>query len=97
MRRGFLKGSIVAFALLIPVLAYNVWDYVETRRLNAVIETLVRNGESISEPYRILSALEKEADRTYRGSGARRGRRRRHADRVLLSSQQGRARSGLAA
>ena len=68
VRPGFLKGSIVAFALLIPVVAYTVWGYVETRRLNAAIAAIVRNGEPVSEPYRRLTGQAAEADRTYRAA-----------------------------
>src|SRR5438132_11603110 len=68
VRPAFLRWSVIAFVLLVPVLAWNIWDYVETRRLNAAIDALARSGEPIREPYRTLKGGAAEAERTYRAA-----------------------------
>jgi hypothetical protein len=44
VRPAFLKWSIVVFLLLMPFVAYSIWDYVETRRLRTRIEAIARQG-----------------------------------------------------
>src|SRR3954467_11474465 len=41
--------SIAAFAVLLPLAAYSVWDYVEVRRLVREIEAIRAKGEPVSE------------------------------------------------
>lgn len=41
--------AIVAFALLLPIAAHRIWDYVELRRLVNEIEAIQAKGEPVSE------------------------------------------------
>jgi hypothetical protein len=73
VRPGFLKWSVLAFALLLPVVVHEIWDYVEERRLAAVVKDLEQRGEptGASRPaseLRKASAETSEAERNYRAA-----------------------------
>jgi hypothetical protein len=66
-----LKWSFVAFALLLPFVIHSVWDYIETRRLRAFIDEIVRKGEPVRpDTYRPLTGDAAESDRYYRAAAA---------------------------
>ena len=43
------RFAIVAFAILLPIAAHSLWDYVEVRRLVHEIESIRAKGEPVSE------------------------------------------------
>jgi hypothetical protein len=65
VRRGF----VVALLLVLPFLAHAVWDYIETRRLNARVETVARSGAPITMYRSVeLGADAARAERYYRAA-----------------------------
>jgi hypothetical protein len=49
VRPALRRIAIVAFAILIPIAAHSLWDYVEVRRLVREIEAIRAKGEPVSE------------------------------------------------
>jgi hypothetical protein len=48
-RPVFRRSAILAFVILLPLVVYSVWDYIEVRRLVREIEAIRANGEPVSE------------------------------------------------
>lgn len=48
VRPAFRLVAIVAFAILLPIAAHNLWDYIEVRRLVREIERLQQKGEPVN-------------------------------------------------
>jgi len=71
VRPQFAKGSALALAVLLPILAYTIWDYIEMRRFRSRIEAIAVRGEpiTIQGPFK-MSADAGDADRFYRAAGA---------------------------
>ena len=55
VRPALRRIAIVAFAILVPVAAYSLWDYVEIRRLVHEIERIRDKGEPVTEQYPRMS------------------------------------------
>jgi hypothetical protein len=71
VRPGFLKWSIVAFLLLTPLVAYSIWDYVETRRLRTRIEAIAQQGApTTASAYRPLTGPSTRAARYYQAAAS---------------------------
>jgi hypothetical protein len=70
IRPQFLKWSVVVFVVLLPLLAYAVWDYIETKRLQTRFEAIVRSGSPIAMPYRQPTGPAAEAERYYRAAAS---------------------------
>jgi hypothetical protein len=74
MARRIPVWSRVVFVLLLPVVAYNIWDYVESRRLEPRLNAIRRRGEPTSLAYLYLPqhphADQAQADRLYRAACA---------------------------
>lgn len=49
VRPAFRTAAIVVFAVLLPVSAHRLWDYVELRRLVGEIQAIQAKGEPVSE------------------------------------------------
>lgn len=49
VRPALRRFAIVAFAILLPVAAHGLWDYIEVRRLAREIEAIRSKGEPVSE------------------------------------------------
>ena len=49
VRPVFRRLAIVAFVILLPLVAYSAWDYIEVRRLVHEIEAIRAKGEPVSE------------------------------------------------
>jgi hypothetical protein len=47
VRAGFRKAAVVVTATLLPFLIHAAWGYVETRRLNAAIQSIEARGEPV--------------------------------------------------
>src|SRR5262245_34191303 len=54
VRPRFAKWSVLAFALLLPILAFTIWDYVEMHRFRSRIDAIAARGEpmTIQGPFR---------------------------------------------
>lgn len=62
---------IVALILVLPFLAYSIWDYAEARRLTARVDAIVRSGAPITTyKYAELSSAAGQAERYYRAASA---------------------------
>ncbi len=71
MTRRIPTWSRVVFILLLPVVAYNVWDYVESRRLQSRLRAIERRGEPTSTAHDQRPAGDAaRAERFYRAAGA---------------------------
>ena len=71
VRPRFLKWSVVVFVVLLPFLAYVVWDYVETKRLQARYRAIERSGAPTTGlPYHRPTGQAAEAERYYRAAAA---------------------------
>jgi hypothetical protein len=72
--RRFPTWSRVVFVLLLPLVAYSTWDYVEGRRLEARLNAIRQRGEPMSVAYLYLPQHPPggaaEADRLYRAASA---------------------------
>jgi len=60
----------VAFVVLLPILAYTIWDYVESRRLESRLDAIRRRGEPTSPLYQPPAGDFKQAERFYRAAAA---------------------------
>ena len=71
VRPQFVKWSALAFAMLLPILTYTLWDYIEMRRFRSRLDAIAARGEpiSIQGPLK-LSDDAADADRLYRAAGA---------------------------
>jgi hypothetical protein len=49
IRRGFRRFAIVAFAILLPIAAWSLWDYIEGVRLARAIQAIHAKGDPVSE------------------------------------------------
>lgn len=49
LRPGLRRFAIVAFAILLPIAAHSLWDYIEVRRLVEEIEKIRAKGEPVTE------------------------------------------------
>jgi hypothetical protein len=47
VRPGLRRGAVVIFALLLPLAAHSLWDYVEARRLSRAVEDIRQRGERL--------------------------------------------------
>jgi hypothetical protein len=70
VRPAFARWSIVAFVLLLPFVAYSVWDYVEARRLRTRLDAIVARGEPIGRGLVLPKGPAADADRYYRAASA---------------------------
>jgi hypothetical protein len=74
VRPAFRRFAIVAFAVLLPVAAHALWDYVETRRLVAEMVRIRDAGEPLADrdfgPTSPQTAEQKLAARLYLAAGA---------------------------
>ncbi len=74
VRPGFRRFAIVAFAVLLPVAAHALWDYVETRRLVAEIVRIRAASEPLTDrdfgPTSPQTPEQKLAARLYLAAGA---------------------------
>ena len=62
---------VVALMLVLPFLAHAIWDYVEARRLNARIDSIILSGAPTStDRYQPLTGGAADADRYYRAAAA---------------------------
>ena len=71
VRPTFLKWSLVAFVLLVPLVFFTAWDYLEARRLRTAIRAISAKGEWVTpqEARRVPRSQEaKLADRYYRAA-----------------------------
>ena len=70
VRPQFAKWSALALAVLLPILAFTMWDYVEMRRFRSRIDAIVARGEPVTlqGPFR-MSPDATDADRFYRAAG----------------------------
>jgi hypothetical protein len=68
--RRFPLWSRIAFAMLLPVVAYNIWGYVESRRLESRLDAIRRRGEPTSRPYQHPEGDAARAERFYRAASA---------------------------
>src|SRR5262245_61593603 len=72
--KRFPMWARVVFVLLLPVVAYNIWEYVEGRRLEARLNAVEQRGEPTSVAYLYLPqrapADAAQADRLYRAASA---------------------------
>ena len=69
VRPWFFGASIVVFALLLPILAWSIWDSIELRRLDAAMAAIARAGQPIRlEPRTDLAGASADADRDYRAA-----------------------------
>ena len=66
IRPGFLKWSVVVFVLLLPFVAYTVWDYIEAARLDRVLHELDPQNGFAGSPGVRLDPNEAWAERYYR-------------------------------
>src|SRR4029077_14100114 len=48
VRPAFMRWSLAAFALLIPVVVHAGWDYVEARRFREVVAEIRTRGEPVT-------------------------------------------------
>ena len=69
MKRLFPIWSRVAFVVLLPVTAYNAWDYAETRRYEARLAAIQQKGEPTTTAY-LETGNWAQAERYYRAGGA---------------------------
>jgi hypothetical protein len=71
IRPRFAKISIVVFVVLLPILSFSVWDYVEARRFREAVDALVRQGEPVTIFLSAkLSPEEAESARLYLAAAA---------------------------
>jgi hypothetical protein len=70
VRPQFAKWSALVLAVLLPILAYTIWDFVEMRRFRSRIDAIAARGEPITTqgPFRI-SGDAADAERFYRAAG----------------------------
>jgi hypothetical protein len=71
IRPGFRRASLVAFVVLLPFVAYSVWDYLESSRLTRAIDAIGAKGEPLA-PVRTspMPNAGAEAERYYRAGAA---------------------------
>ena len=62
--------SRVVFAVLLPFVAYAVWDYVESRRLQSRLEAIQQSGQPLAPQPGHLPAEMLQAERFYRAAAA---------------------------
>ena len=55
LRRGFRRLAIAAFIVLMPLAAWSLWDYVEARRLAALVREIKARGETVDHRSDIFS------------------------------------------
>lgn len=71
VRPRFLKWSIAVFMLLMPLLAYSIWDYVEARRLRARVEAITQRREPTRlSSYKPLNGPSAQAARYYQAAAS---------------------------
>lgn len=72
VRPRFLKWSVVAFVLLLPLVCLEAWDYMQTRRLAASIAKMRERHEPVItqdlQPFVILHGESADAARYYRAA-----------------------------
>ncbi len=66
----FTKMSLVVCAMLLPFLAYSVWDYVEMARLRKRLDAIAKSGAPAEAPYQRPTGGAAESDRYYRAASA---------------------------
>ena len=62
--------SRVVLGVLLPILAYNIWDYVESRRLESRLTAIRERGEPTTPPYARPTREAAQAERFYRAASA---------------------------
>src|SRR5687767_13986329 len=50
VRRGFRRVAVAIVVVLLPVAAWNLWDYIEARRLAGLVDEIKRRGEPVEVP-----------------------------------------------
>jgi len=63
-RSDFVRAAVIIGAVLLPFASYQIWDFVEMRRLNAALDAIVAKGEPIV-PQWSRQKYEPGADRLY--------------------------------
>jgi hypothetical protein len=71
VRPAFRRASILVFVALLPLVAYSVWDYIESRRLTHAIDAIYAKREPLA-PIRVspMPDPDAEAERYYRAAAA---------------------------
>lgn len=64
----FTKWSLVVCAVLLPFLAYSIWGYVESRRLESRLRAIEQRGEPTAPPYAYPRGDSAQAERFYRAA-----------------------------
>jgi hypothetical protein len=66
----FTKISFVVCVMLLPFLAYSVWDYVEMARLRRRLDAIAKSGAPAEAPYQRPTGDAAESERYYRAASA---------------------------
>jgi hypothetical protein len=69
-RPTFLKWSLAVFVVLLPFLAYSIWDLVEAARLRSRVRAIVASGLPIAGAYRPSVGEATSAEQYYRAAAA---------------------------
>jgi len=66
------RRAIVLFVLLLPIAAWNAWDYIEARRLSRAVNEIRRRGEPVTtlRPHTRVEDAPNNAARFYDAAGA---------------------------
>ena len=70
IRQKVQTSAVVLFIVLLPFLAYSIWDYAEATRLRGRFSAVIRSGAPLALPYHRPTGEAADAERYYRAAAA---------------------------